>query len=194
MQRAAASKPSPTASAPSTPPEPSSKRLKRNDSSPFSTAPATPSDEAQAIRDALAIEEAKRIEALDRQREEGGETKWVLSTLDKGGAVNGGGVEVVQMGYAEIDGVQKEEEEPWRGAVVGRRSFGRFNRALEVSMVTIREGEEDSNVQLSLFDKIKLLICQIFLHDSSLIQLSANIMSISLYDLGSIQIANNMHS
>lgn len=52
--------------------------------------------------------------------------------VDGGGGLKGRGV-----GYVEIDngrggGAEEEGEQPWRGAMVGRRSFGRFNRALEV--------------------------------------------------------------
>ena len=46
--------------------------------------------------------------------------------------MNGVGLKVTRVGYVEIDAREEVEEEPWRGAVVGRRSFGRFNRALEV--------------------------------------------------------------
>ncbi|KAI9868881.1 MAG: hypothetical protein M1830_005498, partial [Pleopsidium flavum] len=71
MQRAAASSPS----SPQTPEQSSPKRQKLfNDSSP-----ATPSADLQAIQAALAVEEAKRSEALERQAAEAGESKWVLS-------------------------------------------------------------------------------------------------------------------
>ena len=125
MQRAAASNPSPTT--PSNPDPPSAKRQKLQD--PF---PVTPSLDAQAIQAALAAEESKRTEALDRQAAGLGETKWVLSYHEKRHRNNGMGVHVTSVGYAGIYG---EVEEPWRGQVVGRRSFGRFNRALEVRIL-----------------------------------------------------------
>lgn len=133
MQRAAASSP---ISSPQTPDQPSAKRQK------FSNAPspATPSADLQAIQAALAAEEAKRSEAIERQAAEAGETKWVLSFRDEGGAITGhaaGTMRVVTNGYTDIDRAAEtdmHDEEPWRPLVVGRRSFGKFNRALEVSL------------------------------------------------------------
>ena len=133
MQRAAASSPN---SSPQTPDQPSAKRQK------FSNAPspATPSTDLQAIQVALAAEEAKRSEAIERQAAEAGETKWVLSFRDDEGAVNGvggGALRVVTNGYSDIDrnpGEHNHNDEPWRPLMVGRRSFGKFNRVLEVSL------------------------------------------------------------
>ncbi|MCJ1394487.1 hypothetical protein MMC18_007365 [Xylographa bjoerkii] len=121
MQRAAASSASPTA-----PDFPSSKRRKRNDSSP-----ATASSDVQAIQAALAAEEAKRAEALERQQAEAGETKWVLSFQKEVRTGGQGLLRVDKMGYEGIDALQGQEDEPWRPAMVGRRSFGKFNKALE---------------------------------------------------------------
>ena len=133
MQRAAASSP---ISSPHTSDHPSAKRQKLSNV----PSPATPSADLQAIQAALAAEEAKRSEAIDRQASEAGETKWVLSVRNEGGAVNGnatGNLRVVTKGYVDIDRATEMEmhgEEPWRPLMVGRRSFGRFNRALEVSL------------------------------------------------------------
>ncbi|MCJ1438927.1 hypothetical protein MMC27_008317 [Xylographa pallens] len=121
MQRAAASSASPT-----TPDHPSAKRQKRNDSSP-----ATPSSDVLAIQAALAAEEAKRAEALERQQVEAGETKWVLSFQKEERAGEEEALRVDKVGYERIDALQGHEDEPWRPAMVGRRSFGRFNKALE---------------------------------------------------------------
>ncbi|MCJ1401807.1 hypothetical protein MMC11_005024 [Xylographa trunciseda] len=119
MQRAAASNGSPT-----TPDLPSAKRQKRNDSSPAS--------DVQAIQAALAVEEAKRVQALERQQAEAGETKWVFSFQKEGGAGREEVLKVQSLGYEGIDALQgQEEEQPWRPAMVGRRSFGKFNKALE---------------------------------------------------------------
>ena len=131
MQRAAASSP---ISSSQTPDQPLAKRQK------FSNAPspATPSAGLQAIQAALAAEEAKRSEAIERQAAEAGETKWVLSFRDEEGATNGhaaGNLRVVTNGYADIDRAVETcrlDDESWRPLVVGRRSFGKFNRALEV--------------------------------------------------------------
>ncbi|MCJ1246812.1 hypothetical protein MMC30_004021 [Trapelia coarctata] len=121
MQRAAASTSLPT-STPTTPP--SAKRQK------LDSAPSTPSD-LYAVQSALAAEEAKRLEALERRYGEAGETKWVLSVREAENGMNGAGLKVTGVGYVEVDNGEEGEEEPWRGAMVGRRSFGRFNRALE---------------------------------------------------------------
>ena len=129
MQRAAASNPSPTT--PSTPDLPSAKRQRLEDPSPI-----TPSLDAQAFQAALAAEEAKRTEALDRQGAGAGETKWVLSYHEERLEGNKVVFRITSVGYAGVDdanGNNGEVEEPWRGQMVGRRSFGRFNRALEVS-------------------------------------------------------------
>ena len=136
MQRAAASSAIPS---PQTPDHPSAKRRKLSNAS----SPATSSADLQAIQAALAADEAKRSEAIDRQAAEAaeaGETKWVLSVRDEGRAVNShaaGNLRVVTKGYVDIDcarGMEMHSEEPWRPLMVGRRSFGKFNRALEVSL------------------------------------------------------------
>ena len=131
MQRAAASSASPT-----TPALPSAKRQKRNDSSPV-----TPSSDVQAIQAALAAEEAKRAQALEKQQAEAGETKWVLSVQMEEQAPDEV-LRVEMMGYEGIDAAAGQEGEPWRGAMVGRRSFGKFNRALEVSNLRSLRGRK----------------------------------------------------
>ena len=85
-----------------------------------------------AIQAALAVEEAKRAEALERQQAEVGETKWVLSFQKEDRAGGAQVLRVDEVGYEGIDALQGHEDEPWRPAMVGRRSFGRFNKALEV--------------------------------------------------------------
>ncbi|KAL9099134.1 MAG: hypothetical protein Q9187_009543 [Circinaria calcarea] len=111
--------------------------------------PSTPNPDALAIQAALAAEEAKRTEALERQAVQGDETKWVLSlSASEGGKVlegggGGGEIRTVTMGYEDIDtgmstgawrqGGEEGGEEPWRPVMIGRRSFGKFNRALERS-------------------------------------------------------------
>lgn len=118
------------------------------------------------MREALAAEEAKRSQALERQAADAGhETKWVLSTggsdVAMGGVVGGVGTTgergrglwVSRMGYSEIDDAGSEEDADGDGEafyvrghyevpgnltsvtsnMMGRRSFGKFNRELEVS-------------------------------------------------------------
>lgn len=126
------------------------------------------------MREALAAEEAKRSQALDRQAANAGhETKWVLSTgyhdvameggvvgaetkRERGEGPEGKGLWVRRMGYSEIDDASSDEDEnrdvegyhirndygvsgnptPVASNMMGRRSFGRFNRALEVSILS----------------------------------------------------------
>lgn len=124
MQRAAASTP---LSAPQsqlrTPDIPLSKRQKVS-AAPSST--ATPPSELQLIHAALTEEEEKREKTIERLAEEAGETRWVLSTVN-GEEGNGvGGLRIAKAGYSDID------QEASRPAMVGRRSFGKFNKGLEV--------------------------------------------------------------
>ncbi|MCJ1473567.1 hypothetical protein MMC13_002218 [Lambiella insularis] len=148
MQRAAAS-----SSSPSTPSLPSAKRQKLND--PTHTSPS----DAQAIQEALAAEEAKRTAALDRQRAEAGETKWVFSYQKE--AIDEDALKVVKAGYAEVDSqamVNGQETQPWQEVMVGRRSFGKFNRALEKRLDPFAESSSsdgDSNSEDSGVDANK---------------------------------------
>jgi hypothetical protein len=147
MQRAAASAPasSPTLT---TPHEPLPKRQKLNADS----SPSTPSADLRAVQAAVAAEEAKREEALERQAAEAGETKWFLSfrpevtdgvgsALGNGDGNGRGALRVTRASYSGLDHesvAMDHDEGTFRSAaVVGRRSFGRFNRALEVSGILI---------------------------------------------------------
>ena len=126
MQRAAASTPPTPQSMPRTPDSPPSKRQK------LSVAPtsiATPPSDLQLIQADLTEEEEKRQKAIERLAEEAGETKWVLSTVNGEEGNDIGGLRVAKAGYSDI------EQEAWKPAVVGRRSFGNLNRDLEASFV-----------------------------------------------------------
>ena len=102
----------------------------------------TPPSELDAIRAALDAEEAKRSEARDRQAAAiggAGETKWVLSLVDRGGegGVGESGLRVLSTGHSEIDDGDGYIRERWLpSSGLGRRSFGRFNRELEVRSPT----------------------------------------------------------
>ncbi|CAD6593600.1 MAG: hypothetical protein ASARMPREDX12_007345 [Alectoria sarmentosa] len=73
----------------------------------------------------LTKEEEKREKIVERLAEEAGETKWVLSTVNAEEGNDVGGLRVANAGYSDIN------QEAWRPAMVGRRSFGNFNRELE---------------------------------------------------------------
>ena len=129
MQRAAASTPPSAPQLQSRSPHiPYSKRQKVS-VTPSSTS-APPSD-LQLIQVALTQEAEKREKAVERLAEDAGETKWVLSTVDGEEQTSLGGLRIVETGYSTID------QEAWRPSVVGRRSFGKFNRELEVSIIFI---------------------------------------------------------
>jgi len=140
MQRAAAS--SPTNSFPSTPDEPSPKRRKKDSDS--LSRPKFNVDtlvDQNAIQAAVEAEEAKRQAALERQAAEAGDTRWVLSFEDQKGSISPSklAIRVVQAGYANLDipsssNKSVEEQSTWedKPVMVGRRSFGKFNKVLEV--------------------------------------------------------------
>lgn len=137
MQRAAAS---PTSPSPSTPEEPPNKRRKKGGDSSPSTFSVDALADQKAVQKALAEEEAIRQVALERQAAEAGDTRWVLSFEDDNRlAVSPTlALRVVQTGYANLDSISPyqvrslEEEPEDKPIMVGRRSFGKFNRVLEV--------------------------------------------------------------
>lgn len=146
MQRAAAT--SPTTANP--PDEPSPKRRKKDSDSP--SRPKVNVDELadqRAVQAAIAAEEAKRQAALERQGAEAGDTRWVLSFEDQKGSTKSPNlaIRVVQAGYAHLDvpgdssAQPVKENAPWeeRPVMVGRRSYGKFNKVLEVCNHRIRE-------------------------------------------------------
>ena len=133
MQRAAASPPA-------SPQTPDSQRSnKRQKLSNGHASPMTPSVDTAAIQAALAAEEVKHQAALDRQRAASQETKWVFSCAEdkRSDGQDDRLLAIVSIGYEEVDNIVRENSEAsaaWRPAMVGRRSFGKFNRALEVSL------------------------------------------------------------
>merc|ERR1712000_161133 len=138
MQRAAHS--SPSAASPSSPDEPSPKR-RRTDLTSASTPSKVNVDalaDRKAIQAALASEEAKRQAALEKQAAEAGDTRWVLSFEDQQHSAPSPvlALRVVQTGFANLDASPPqprftENESEDQAPMVGRRSFGRFNKVLE---------------------------------------------------------------
>src|ERR1700722_1891124 len=127
MQRSAA-KPINTPSTPSAPSAPAGPPSKRQRFSTGSSPPATTSSDAEAVRAALAAEELKRAQAIERQAAEAGETRWVLSFRDpeESGERKGRepALKVVSAGFAVIDAVgdgELSEEEGGAGRTVGGR-------------------------------------------------------------------------
>ena len=150
MQRAAASSAATDSSA-AEQPSPKRRRLSSNAS------PSAGNSDLQAIQAALAAEEAKRQQALERQSAEAGETRWMLSFQDAADSSDGrqdqSGLQVISTGYAGIDeSVGKHrndlgsDDESWTNPTVGRRVFGKFKRAQEVSTYML----EDRRSKVSL--------------------------------------------
>ena len=138
MQRAAAT---PSLAFP-TQEEPYPKRRKKD-----SDSPGRPSFDVntlvnqRAVEAAAIAEDAKRQAALERAAAESGDTRWVLSFEDERATASMSALRVVQTGYANLDvpssirpiEVDIEEDKP---VMVGRRSFGKFNKKLEVCRST----------------------------------------------------------
>lgn len=104
------------------------------------------STDLQMIRAAMASEELKRAEAMERQAERAGETRWFLSfqdesqgTLATGASTTAKGLQVIQTGFASIDEVpsrtgdkEVKADYPRQARGVGRMNFGNFSHASEV--------------------------------------------------------------
>jgi len=137
MQRAAASS---SPATPTTPDEPSPKRRRTDSNSSTPTRINVDSlADRTAVQAALASEEAKRQAALEKQAAEAGDTRWVLSFEDQKHVADSSPLtlRIIQAGFAHIDSSPSEiriaeddlEDKP---VMVGRRSFGKFNKTLEV--------------------------------------------------------------
>lgn len=134
MQRA-------SASTPTTPTTPDgarpSKRLKTD---------AEISPDVRAFQEAAAAEEAKKNAFIERAAAEAGETKWVLSVSDDRSKTAGPGLRIVEAGYGAIDSGalipesdDVDEEDEQTAGMAGRRSFGKFNKAVEVGSCVSRQ-------------------------------------------------------
>lgn len=122
MQRAAASTlpvPQSQVRASDTPP---SKRQKVSAAPSRTTAT---NSEIHGAQVAETEEEEKSRKAIEKLAEEAGETNWVLSTVNGDEERCEGSLRVARATYSVAD------QEAWRPAMVGRRSFGKFNQVLE---------------------------------------------------------------
>ncbi|KAI9662785.1 MAG: hypothetical protein M1829_006129 [Trizodia sp. TS-e1964] len=103
----------------------------------------------QAVQEALAIEEAKRDEALERQAGALGETKWALSFRDPN--VEGMDHRPLKVSYAGFASIDDTLARPSAEEVVvsqGRRIFGGFNNSTpkrNLSDVESSPSEEDDD-------------------------------------------------
>ncbi|CZT06888.1 hypothetical protein WAI453_012851 [Rhynchosporium graminicola] len=152
MRRAAHT--SPNASSPLSADEPSPKR-RRTDSSSASTPSKVNIDalaDKKAIQAAMAGEEAKRQKALEKQATEAGDTRWVLSFEDQqqSAASPALALRIVQTSFANLDASPSrpqvmDEDSEEQASMVGRRSFGRFNKVLEKQQDPTMEDSSDSD-------------------------------------------------
>ena len=135
MQRAVASP-----SSPSTPAEPPSKKQRLSSGSYNSTSPSVSKTDVQAVQEALAAEEEKRTKALEREAAGRGESKWYLSFKEPQTPEIKSPLQFVTAGYSMLDAAsslkerssEEDSTEAVRPTVPGRRSFGKFNRVVEV--------------------------------------------------------------
>lgn len=140
MQRAEASKPS----TPASPATPSSERPSKRQrlSTGGAASPATPNS---GVQEYIAADELKRQQAIDRAGIDAGETKWVLSVQRAQPQTVETPMRIVTAGYGAIDAnasgttmdddmSEDEQVAPVRPGFQGRRSFGKFNKTIEVCL------------------------------------------------------------
>jgi hypothetical protein len=108
------------ASSPSTPDGPPSKRARLSNGRSAPGTPGTP--DHQIIQSALAAEEKKRQEALDKAAQHVGETKWVLSYTDPLEGKRPESLQIQKAGFAEIDAADESDEEEVQQPI--RKKFG----------------------------------------------------------------------
>jgi hypothetical protein len=135
MQRAAASTPG----SPSSPDERTPKRRRTEDDSSPTRFNVDSLADRRAVQSAVASEEAKRQAVLERQAAEAGDTRWFLSFEDQKDlpVTPPISLRVVQASFANLDSLPSPafsaggdfEDKP---VMVGRRSYNRFNKVLEV--------------------------------------------------------------
>lgn len=149
MQRAVASTPSDSGTnTPSTPTGPPAKRQRLSNGK---ATPTTPSDQ-ELINKALAEEELKRAQAIERQAAEAGETRWVLNfEEDKNTPTKN--FNVVNAGYGELDAQDNAHKyqhgengfESSSPMLLGRRSFGKFKDPDIVTKDDVASDESSSS-------------------------------------------------
>lgn len=136
MQRAAAS---PTS--PSSPEQPPAKRQKQSGQSEAEFAIDSLADK-HAVQAAIAEEERIREAAIERAAEQAGDTRWHLSFENQDynlSASSQKSLQIIHAGYAVIDSLDLHDAAVGPDSAstnspisTGRRSFGKFNRTIEV--------------------------------------------------------------
>lgn len=151
MQRSAAKS---TASSPSTPNGPSSKRVRLSNGTSAPGTPGTPDHEI--LQTALVAEEKRRQEALDKAALYTGETKWVLSFKDSFDGNRHEPMKVRQAGFAEIDAEDDSDEEE-EDAKPMRMQFGggvkKKNAEVSTKLFVLRHAHTNMAQKLDFSDK-----------------------------------------
>jgi hypothetical protein len=119
-----------TAASPSTPNGPPSKKARLSNGNSAPGTPGTPDHEI--LQSALAEEEKKRQQALDKAAQHAGETKWVLSYTDPLAGKRQESLQVTQAGFAELDEEDSDAEVEVRPI---RKQFGGGLKKKEVCIV-----------------------------------------------------------
>ncbi|KAI9042037.1 uncharacterized protein KD926_006161 [Aspergillus affinis] len=141
MQRAAASA---AANEPSQPPADSTPSPKRHrNGQAQNESPATPQSDLEAISAALAAEEEKRREAVNRQAAEAGESEWVLD-------FDGAAQYTPQPRVVTANSLDADDDDMMYG---GRQSYGNFKRKKRVvtetgETATVDEDDEDTDAMI----------------------------------------------
>lgn len=146
MQRAAHSPTTPTS-----PDEPSAKRRKTDSPSQGARFNVDTLADRSAIQAAIASEDAKREAALEKQAAEAGDTRWVLNFENQKNLSASPSLvlRVISTGFAHLDAPSPvkhvEDSDEDKPAVVGRRSFGRFNKVIEKQQDPTLESDSESD-------------------------------------------------
>lgn len=123
--------------------ETSTKRRKKEPNISSSLKPKTDAlIDRNAVLEALAVEEEKSIAVLDKLATASGDTRWVLEYKEHAQPTSASVLQVTQIGFAGLDEglstTSPKADEPSEVSIMsGRRSFGRFNKSLEVGNLDI---------------------------------------------------------
>ena len=140
MQRSASKA---TASSPSTPNGPPSKKMRLSSGHSAPGTPGTP--DHVILQSALEAEEKKRQDALDKAAQHTGETKWVLSFKDPLEGKRKEALQVRHAGFAEIDADGDSEEDDEVQPI--RKQFGGGVKRKEVRIMTTVQQSSADNAQ-----------------------------------------------
>lgn len=128
MQRSAASTPS----SPSTPVEQPSKRQRLSTASYNGTPSSTPQTDVQSTEEGAASDVHQHIDKVNK------DGKWYLSYEAPQISSAHTPLRVISAGYSTLDTNDSAGRESTTIELPGRRSFGNFNRKVEVSATTIQ--------------------------------------------------------